>query len=257
MFSDAKRYFLYQVGNAMQRPYPYPHLYLTDVLPSDYYAAMRRNLPARDAYSSLADSGRVTRGAYRERSIFFFEDKDLAKLAPERAAFWREFSAWFLDEEVMGLLIAKFDGPIQQRFANCTGNVTLKPEAYLVKDETGYAIGPHTDAPHRLLSLLLYIPADDRWQGHGTSLYLPRDRQFTCAGGPHYKPEPFDRIATMPYVPNALFAFPKTETSFHGVEPVAADDIERDLILYDVRLEGHVTQDPATRSQPTAAEARP
>ncbi|MFO0997583.1 MAG: hypothetical protein U1F33_12960 [Alphaproteobacteria bacterium] len=252
MFSDAKRHFLYHVGNAAVRPYPYPHLYLTDVLPREYFAAMRRNLPGRTDYASLADSGRVTRGAYRERSIFFFEDRDLSKLAPGQADFWRDFAGWFLDEEVMGLLIAKFDGPIRQRFADCTGNVTLKPEAYLVKDASGYAIGPHTDAPHRLISLLLYIPADDRWQSHGTSLYAPRDRQFTCAGGPHYKPEPFDRIATMPYLPNALFAFPKTETSFHGVEPIAEDGIERDIILYDVRLEGELVRHPTAGNEARA-----
>ena len=38
----------------------------------------------------------------------------------------------------------------------------------------------------------------------------------------------------MPFKPNALFAFVKTETSFHGVEPVTDPDTKRWLLLYDI-----------------------
>ncbi|MFP6756765.1 MAG: hypothetical protein VCC99_00895 [Alphaproteobacteria bacterium] len=38
----------------------------------------------------------------------------------------------------------------------------------------------------------------------------------------------------MPYRPNSLFGFLKTDLSFHGVEPIEDEDIARDVILYDI-----------------------
>jgi hypothetical protein len=40
----------------------------------------------------------------------------------------------------------------------------------------------------------------------------------------------------MPFKPNTLFAFVKTDNSFHGVEPVMDPDTKRWLLLYDVYL---------------------
>jgi hypothetical protein len=39
----------------------------------------------------------------------------------------------------------------------------------------------------------------------------------------------------MPYAPNRLLAFPKTERCFHGVEPVADSGLVRDLLFVDLR----------------------
>jgi hypothetical protein len=51
---------------------------------------------------------------------------------------------------------------------------------------------------------------------------------------------PFDRfrrVLTMEYLPNTLFAFMKTPDSFHGVEPIAEPDVQRDLLLYDIKVQ--------------------
>jgi hypothetical protein len=42
-------------------------------------------------------------------------------------------------------------------------------------------------------------------------------------------------MLTMPYLPNSLFGFLKTQNSFHGVEPVKEVDVQRNLLLYDIR----------------------
>ena len=120
---------------------------------------------------------------------------------------------------------------------NQVDTVQTGTEILLVRDHTNYSIGPHTDSPSRLLSLLFYFPRDDSLSHLGTSIYMPKDPQFSCIGGPHYKPNNFDRVQTMPYRPNSLFAFMKNDKSFHGVEPIADQDIQRDLLLYDIRLE--------------------
>src|SRR5205809_1120171 len=112
-------------------------------------------------------------------------------------------------------------------------------EALLVNDHTDYSLGPHTDTPSKVVSVLFYLPGDDRLEKHGTSLYVPRKPGFTCQGGPHYLFDGFERVATMPFLPNTMFAFVKTDHSFHGVEPIADAAISRYLLLYDLRVKPH------------------
>mgnify|MGYP003349174621 CR=1 FL=1 len=111
-------------------------------------------------------------------------------------------------------------------------------ECRLVRDFTNYAIRPHTDSGRKLVSLLFYLPPDASTRHLGTSIYLPKDPGFVSDGSEHLRPEGFLHVARMDYVPNALFAFVRTDFSFHGVEPIPDQDFKRDLMLYDVRVNG-------------------
>ena len=83
---------------------------------------------------------------------------------------------------------------------------------------------------------LFYLPRDESQSHLGTSIYVPEDAGFACPGGPHHPFELFRRVYTMPYVPNTLFAFLKTQNSFHGVEPLTGAAVRRDLLLYDIKV---------------------
>lgn len=120
---------------------------------------------------------------------------------------------------------------------NCDVNTwQFYDEALLVQDYTTYSLGPHTDNTIKVLSFLFYLPSDDSHAHLGTSIYVPKDPNFTCQGGPHHPFEWFNRMHTMPYLPNTLFAFLKTHNSFHGVEPITDPEVRRDLLLYDIRV---------------------
>jgi hypothetical protein len=82
----------------------------------------------------------------------------------------------------------------------------------------------------------------------GTSLYLPNDPNFTCPGGPHYPREQFSRLHTNPFLPNSMFAFFKTNNSFHGVEPVGDPGTKRWLLLYDIFVRETAPQPKVTFS---------
>ena len=96
-------------------------------------------------------------------------------------------------------------------------------------------IGPHTDHPERIFSLLFYLPEASSTEELGTSIYIPKDKSFTCEGGPHYNRNFFKRVATMPYKQNSLFVFPKTINSFHGVEELMDEGVNRRLIIANFR----------------------
>lgn len=227
---------LYNIGNTPVREYPYPHIFVRDVFPADFYEELRRNLPPMDVMKTLGQLGRVSGGDYAERAVLLLTPEHLAPLDESRRGFWERLQQWLLGPRFTHTMISKFAPYLAQRLGDLR-KVRFGHEAMVIRDRTNYSLGPHTDSPRKALSFLFYLPADASREYLGTSIYLPRDPNFTCAGGPHYKFTNFDRMLTMPYVPNALFAFMKTHNSFHGVEPLEEPEVQRDLLLYDVRAE--------------------
>ena len=114
-----------------------------------------------------------------------------------------------------------------------------------MRDFTAYAIHPHTDSPHKLISLLFYLPRDASMRALGTTIFRPIDPAKRCEGSARHPFSEFRKVATMDYVPNALFAFLKTDFSFHGVEPIHERGIERNLLLYNIYLRKVVVPKPA------------
>ena len=41
----------------------------------------------------------------------------------------------------------------------------------------------------------------------------------------------FDVVTTLPFIPNSLLLFPRSNHSFHGVEEINSKGFERDLLL--------------------------
>lgn len=244
MSSVAELHMLYRIGNAPILPFPFPHIYVRDVFPDAFYAELVRNLPPREAFAPISAVRPVTPGAYEERSVLPLSPESVGKLAEPYRGVWERMTRMLVGSELGNLVFGKFGQFIQARFQG-QPNVQFFDEALLVRDVQNYALGPHTDSPLKVISFLFYLPADDSQQHLGTSIYVPKDRQFTCPGGPHYPFDRFDRMLTMPYVPNALFAFLKTPNAFHGVEPVDEAGVERNLLLYDVRIRPQATQPKA------------
>jgi len=227
---------LYRIGNAPIREYPFPHLHVPEVFPAGFYAELRRNLPPQSALKNLGELGRVKGHGYPERGVLPLVAERLAVLEPAQRAFWEQLAQWLLGRRFANIMLAKFAPYLAQRFGDLR-RVQFGHEALVVRDRTKYSLGPHTDAASKALSLLFYLPPDASMAELGTSIYLPRDPAFTCPGGPHYPFEQFERLYTAPYLPNSLFAFMRTDASFHGVEPIERPGVQRDLLLYDVRAQ--------------------
>ena len=238
---------LYQVANAQVRAYPYPHIYIPDVFPADFYAELQAKLPDPAAMIPIEDA-RPVRG-YKERFVLAPANTG-GRLPAQQGAFWADVNTQLTNGRFRQALLAKFQPTLVERFGQT--RVRLYEETLLVEDITHYALGPHTDSPSKVLTVLFYLPRDTSQSHLGTSIYMPKDGSRRCPGGPHYGYEGFHRVATMPFVPNAMFAFPKTDASFHGVEPVTDPDVRRWLLLYDIKHT--VVEAPATSAGPAAAE---
>lgn len=213
---------------------PTPYWYCDEVFPSAFYAELLDRMPRPDKFTSITELGWVEGEANREarRGVLHFSDEDLAKLPPDLGAFWRDLANGFRSQQFALAMLRKFLPQISDRFGAGVGTMRFSASAMLLNDAGEYALGPHTDREERVLAALFYLPSSSDRPELGTSLYLPKDPSFTCAGGPHHPFEKFVNAATMPYLPNSAFCFFKTSTSFHGVEPVPADAPPRQLLSY-------------------------
>jgi len=209
---------VYRIANAPVSLFPFPHLYVRDVFPADYYAALRAQLPAPGTMPTIEQS-RGVRG-YPDRFVLPLGGELPAGLTGPQREFWGQFARWILGGRLARAVLEKFEPYLEERLSQIPA-FEIFDEAMLVHDRTNYALGPHTDSPAKVASLLIYVP---------------RDPHFTCPGGPHHDFANFELMATMPFEPNSLFAFPKTSTCFHGVEPISEPGIGRDIVQYNLRL---------------------
>lgn len=234
MFSDAEMHLAYRLGNAPVHKYPFPHCYFEDAFPAEYYRKMIDHLPAPQEMVPIAQARGVK--GYDERFVFDFSAKSLSALPPAQQEFWSSLHQWMVVKGYFNTLVFQRMKPyIAKRFGDTAG-LKLYSEALLVQDTVNYSLGPYTDAVRKVVTLLFYLPADDTQAHLGTSIYVPNDPAFTCKGGPHHPRPAFTRMKTQAFLPNSLFAFVKTDRSFHGVEPVTGANTRRWLLLYDIYL---------------------
>jgi hypothetical protein len=236
MSSAVEQHVLYQIANTPIREYPYAHIYVENIFPDDFYDKLRANWPDPSALISIGDTGRVAKDAYPERFVLPFRPSELDKFTEDRRPFWTKLASWLITQRFLTAMIDKFERHIKERFGDDLYQCVFENDSLIVRDHTNYKIGPHTDSPRRLLSMLFYCPPDDSMKHLGTSIYVPCDPEFRCRGGPHYAHEHFHKVRTMEYKRNSLFAFIKSDRSFHGVEPIGDNNVLRDILLYDIRV---------------------
>jgi hypothetical protein len=214
---------------------PYPHYYLENVFPDDYYQALLNRLPESTVYQNLFEVTTLKLDHFRHR-----DQRDLNKgwtdsLPNELKNFWNDFDEWFLGEELAQAVLKSFAEPLRTRFVERAFPPAVSVESQLIRHRAGYFLGPHSDLHTKLVVLLLYLAPDESAAHLGTSLYRPKDSSFTCPNSTHYPFEDFIKVKTAPYKPNSLLAFVRSDISFHGVEPLSEQDItacERNLIQY-------------------------
>lgn len=227
MFDDVRRHVIYRLANAPIFQFPFPHIVVDEILPGPFYARLRSMLPEDGGFAPSAHPG---------RSVLTPEGLVQAKLDAERMAFWQSMFATLMHDDIGAWIMAKFYDIVSARFGldQPGGGVSLRSSTRLVRDREGFAMFPHTDLPTKVISTLLYLPETGDRPELGTTFYAPHDPKLDCPGGRYHDPSLFDHVATIPFQPNTLLAFPKTPACFHGVDPGPGVGERRDLLLFDL-----------------------
>jgi len=214
---NVEGHVLYSLRNARVNPWPFPHFYAENVFPDETYWKIYDYVSKKGA-----EEYTQSKNNYNGRLFAKDTDEDITFLGLD----------FLKSEDFLRHVVKIFRDEFSMRFTDYT-RVKLSNDLRLIRDGRDYSIGPHTDAPHKVVSMLFYLPLDGWNHDCGTSIYLPKDRSFRCAGGPHRKFEDFDKIFTAPFLPNTCLGFFKTDYSFHGVEKIEKD-FQRDVLLYNV-----------------------
>ena len=244
MHIDTNEFSMYKIANEPILTYPYPHFFIQSIFPESFYDNMLANLPPTSKYTRIGETGRLTKSnTYRDRFIISLPD-DIETLDAHQQDFWIELTSWLLGDDLLHLLVDKFQPFVAERFSGSqTKKISLVPRALLIRDFQNYTITPHPDASHRLLALMFYIPHDDSTPHLGTSIYRPIDSNIKIAekDGAHYPRELFKEVKRMDYLPNSFYVFFRTNNSFHGVEPIN-EPVERNSLLYYILLKATGSQ---------------
>lgn len=109
----------------------------------------------------------------------------------------------------------------RERYLN---RISVCHSTRLMRDTSAYDLRPHTDAPVKLVSIVLYVRAD-AGERLGTLLYRPKDPAFRCEGNDYHDMSGFLEAKEIPFKPNSAFVFVRDDHTFHGVgfKPAVAD----------------------------------
>ena len=240
MFLDAELHAAYRIGNTQILNFPFPHFYIENVFPDDFYFLIQENLPEINQMISLADHDPANWGlaSYKDRYVLDFSREDLMrKVERDKRKFLDNFGKIFTQGNFGNLLQVKFKRFLDMRF-QYLDNVSFRHDLKLVNDKQNYALGPHTDKPSKVISVLFYLPKDSTHWESGTSIYIPKDPNSLDKELPHkhYPREDFHKVVTMPFVPNSAFCFIKTNNSYHGVEKLEMENVNRWSLQYNLYL---------------------
>jgi len=235
----AKEYCIDKILTSPLEIDPYPYMVVDNIFPDKYYSEILKFFPSVENAISLGETGRVTRGSYEQRKVSLFNDIHFKNFTNEQRDFWTGFSDWLYSDEFISKVLTRFHPWCINRLAEVedrNGEIKLSCDSLLVHDKENYSIGPHTDAKHRLLTFLFYTPESDADSDLGTSIYESKDPAFTCPGGPHYDFENFNELKRVLFIPNRLMCFVRTGKSFHGLKTISRADVDRKLIINNIRL---------------------
>lgn len=223
------------IQNAELVSEPFPYIYISKVLPDDFYVELLNKLPPDADYD-------VYSAPYEQRHYIQLSPSRTEKLSAEVSGFWKEFEAWIHSQEFLDVLVKKFGKRLQVnhkyrendlvKHSVSDDRVRVSPRSLLVRDYENFALGPHTDSESKFIVGAFYFPKDESLREFGTSIYTPKDKSLTSWPSPHLKHENFDLTKTFENQPNTMLVFMKTDHSWHGVERKQHSNVGRDVLFW-------------------------
>ena len=217
-------------------------------LPDADYRQLRDSFPDDSWFDDLIEGNKKRINSRRSSEIF---DRFCAT-HPQWQQLFEQMRARPFVDSVYALLkqpLREIRGRVGGRRWNVDGSASgpldwLRRNAVLNFEfsrlENGSNVPPHTDAPEKLATLILYF-ADPAWQpewGGGTFLYRPKHPALLKNW--HNRRIPFEEVEEVvdnQFVGNRLFVFTKSADSWHGLPEIhCPPDIVRNSVNINILL---------------------
>jgi len=249
-------HFLARIAATAAIQEPFSHIYLEDLFPADIYSRLLAALPNPDIYDTAAER-------YRGDTGFVRRQLALTTVAVDQIpdpALWRGIAAALSAPELKQAMFARLAPDLAYRYGIAADAVPDLPgytRPTLYRETDGFEIPPHPDTRKKVVTMHLYLPADESQLGLGTALY--RRKLLALPAGPwRWR---FEKVKQFPFKPNSAYAFAVNNTlmkrSWHGRERLPAGCGVRNTLLNtfyaEPRAEFTGYLDPAAQPQLAAA----
>ena len=204
------------INNAFLEKLPCSNFYCADVFPDDLYRDIIANLPPDEYYQDIQHPDAIGDGGKITRKLLDLAPHTIAKFPDPLNAFWAHALEEITSREVTDTLFEKLGIPSRD----------VVPVPVFYRDYTGYRIGVHPDAPYKVATMQIYLPPDSSMVDLGTCFYL-RDG------------ESFVEIKRNLFLPNSLYAFRRTDESWHGVPTLREIKKNRDTLAITYYMPGY------------------
>ena len=182
--------------NAQSFEAPYPLILFRDFFPGDFYRRLLKHFPADDRFVQL--NGEGTR---RQYALY---DAQTEPGSEEGRAAWSIVRRVLSSPEIAAALRAKLEAGFRIRAKGSREGwpIPMFPRPVLYADLDGYAIKPHPDTRRKVLTMQIYLPADDTQRDLGTTIY-----KISPMGVFAWKSYGLVKDKTLPFLPNSGYAF--------------------------------------------------
>jgi hypothetical protein len=213
---------------------PFPHIGIADFLPADTFAAMLAQLPPREQYEPFKSEKYHGADGASNRRRFLLNNQSLLRLNQPRQALWFAVRSALGSVELQQAVFRKLAPGLAFRYGCDEKQVAALPGyalPELFQEVSGYRIAPHPDTRKKVVTMQISLAADADHANYGTEFY----RRSLQPGHWLREPRGFEVVKTMPYVPNAAYAFVVLNTlrlkSWHGRSTLPVKNVERNTIL--------------------------
>jgi hypothetical protein len=196
---------------------PYPHILFRDFFPSEFYRRLLKNFPDSEKFVGLNGDG--------TRREFNLYDERVDPGSEEGRAAWAIVRRVLSSAEMASALRAKLERGFRIRAKGSREGwpIPMFPRPVVYADLDGYAIKPHPDTRRKVLTMQIYLPADDTQRDLGTSIY-----KISPMGVFAWKSYGLTKDKTLPFLPNTGYAFVVIhpayslfKSSWHGREAIS------------------------------------
>jgi hypothetical protein len=225
---------------------PFEHMFINNIFPDKYFEELLKNLPKKNDYIAINKTGAVKSGYSAERYVFNLNHDSIGKLETLKKNTLNQLLEVFTSPIFFNEVCKVFQNALLNRISNFSDyeketfgqkNFQYSIRSSLVKDLKKYKLGVHTDTVNKLLTFLFYIPKNNSHSNLGTTLYKPKKEASIHIGekGNYHASlteteNNFNAVTTLPFIPNSLLLFSRSNQSFHGVEEINSEGFERNLI---------------------------
>jgi hypothetical protein len=202
-------------GSQLQHQ-PFDHIYMEQVLDPPSYAALLAALPDRRFYHELVHKDAMRADGSSTRLRMYLYPELLWRLPADQRRVWLPVARALCSRRLQDAFKRKFRTALEERFQKPVERIGLYPVPILLRDQPGYRIGIHADAPTKAITVQFYLPSDESQRHLGTIFHAGESGEAA------------ERTVQMPFLPASGYAFPVARTkSWHSAANASEADGER------------------------------